>query len=136
GYRGVKLKALPIHEEVERVAAVREAIGPAIHLRLDANEAWNLEEAIAFLSQCVPYNIQYVEQPLKAHDLAGMRALRQAVPIPIAADEALHSLESACLVLASEAADLLVSKPQLAGGLRVGQRIIQSPTEQAVRSYI
>lgn len=125
-----------IQEEVERVAAVRDAIGPAIHLRLDANEAWNLEEAIAFLSQCVPYDIQYVEQPLKAHDLAGMRALRQAVPIPIAVDEALHSLESAQLILDSEAADVLVIKPQLAGGLRVGQQIIQAAAERGVRSVI
>jgi o-succinylbenzoate synthase len=139
GYRCVKLKAGlggSIQEEVERVAAVRSAIGPAMHLRLDANEAWNLEEAIAFLSQCVPYNIQYVEQPLKAHDLAGMRALRQAVPIPIAADEALHGLESAQLILDSEAADVLIIKPQLAGGLRVGQQIIQAAAERGVRSVI
>src|SRR6266581_1417336 len=115
-----------IREEVERVAAVREAIGPAIHLRLDANEAWNFEEAIAVLSQCVPYTIQYVEQPLKAQDLTGMHALRQAVPIPIAVDEALDSLESAQLILDSEAADVLVIKPQFVGGLRVGQQIIQA----------
>jgi len=136
GYHCVKLKVLRIQEEVERVAAVRDAIGRAIHLRLDANEAWNLEEAIAFLSQCVPYNIQYVEQPLKAHDLAGMRALRQAVPIPIAVDEALHSLESAQLILDSEAADVLVIKPQFVGGLRVGQQIIQAAAERGVHSVI
>ena len=125
-----------IRKEVERVAAVRDAIGPAMHLRLDANEAWNLEEAIAILSQCVPFDIQYVEQPLKAHDLAGMHTLRQVVAIPIAADEAVHSLESARLVLDSEAADILVIKPQLAGGLRVGQQIIQAATEKGVRSVI
>jgi L-alanine-DL-glutamate epimerase-like enolase superfamily enzyme len=125
-----------IREEVERVAAVRDAIGPTMHLRLDANEAWNLEEAIAILSQCVPYNIQYVEQPLKAHDLAGMHTLRRSVPIPIAVDEALHSLESAQLVLDNEAADILVIKPQLAGGLRVGQQIIQAAAERGVRSVI
>jgi len=125
-----------IQAEVERIAAVRDAIGPDIHLRLDANEAWNLEEAIAILSQCVPYNIQYVEQPLKAHDLAGMHALRQAVPIPIAVDEALQSLESAQLVLDNEAADVLVIKPQLVGGLRVGQQIIQAAAERGVRSVI
>jgi L-alanine-DL-glutamate epimerase-like enolase superfamily enzyme len=125
-----------IREEVERVAAVRDAIGPAMHLRLDANEAWNLEEAIAILSQCVPYNIQYVEQPLKAHDLAGMHTLRRSVPIPIAVDEALHSLESAQLVLDNEAADILVIKPQLAGGLRVGQQIIQAAAERRVRCVI
>jgi len=139
GFRCVKLKVGlggSIQEEIERVAAVREAIGPAMHLRLDANEAWNLEEAIAILSQYVPYHIQYVEQPLKAHDLTGMHALRQAVPIPIAVDEALHSLESAQFVLDNEAADILVIKPQLAGGLRVGQQIIQAAEERGVRSVI
>jgi o-succinylbenzoate synthase len=139
GFRCVKLKAGlggSLQEEIERVAAVREAIGPAMHLRLDANEAWKLQEAIAILSQCVPYDIQYVEQPLKAHDLAGMHALRRAVPIPIAVDEALHSLESARIVLDHEAADILVIKPQLAGGLRVGQQIIQAAAERGVRSVI
>ncbi len=139
GYRCVKLKVAfggSIQYEIERIAAVRDAIGPAMHLRLDANEAWNLEEAIAFLSQCVPYDIQYVEQPLKAQDLAGMRALRQAVPIPIAVDEALHSLESAQLILDSEAADVLVIKPQLAGGLHVGQQIIQAAAERGTSCVI
>ncbi len=139
GFQCVKLKVGlggSVQEEIKRVAAVRDAIGPAMHLRLDANEAWNLEEAITILSQCVPYNIQYVEQPLRAHDLAGMHTLRRAVPIPIAVDEALHSLESAQLVLDNEAADILVIKPQLAGGLRVGQQIIQAAAERGVRSVI
>lgn len=139
GFHCVKLKVgwgISVHEEIERVAAVRDAIGPAMHLRLDANEAWNLEEAIAILSECVPYDIQYVEQPLKAHDLTGMRTLRQAIPIPIATDEALHGLESARRVLDNEAADILIIKPQLAGGLRVGQQIIQAATERGVRSVI
>jgi len=125
-----------VHTEIERIAAVRNALGPDIHLRLDANEAWNLEEATAILSQCIPYNIQYVEQPLQAHDLAGMRTLRQAIPIPIAVDEALHSLESARPVLDSEAADILIIKPQLAGGLRAGQQIIQAAAERSVRCVI
>ncbi len=139
GFRCVKLKVgweVSVRAEIERVAAVRDAIGPAMHLRLDANEAWNLEQAIAILSQCVPYNIQYVEQPLKAHDLTGMRALRQAVSIPIAVDEALHSPESAQLILDNEAADVLVIKPQLAGGLRAGQQIIQTAAERGVYSVI
>lgn len=139
GFRCVKLKlgwGVSVKEEIERVAAVRDAIGPAIHLRLDANEAWNLEEAMAILLQCVPYDIQYVEQPLKADDLAGMHTLRQAIPIPVAADEALHGFESARRVLDSDAADILMIKPQLAGGLRAGQQIIQSATEWGVRSVI
>ncbi len=139
GFRCVKLKvgqAASVREEVERVAAVRESIGPHMHLRLDANEAWNFEEAIAFLSHCIPYDIQYVEQPLKAHDLAGMRALRRALPIPVAVDEALHGLESARLVLDQQAADILVIKPQLAGGLRAGQQMIQEAAQRGARSVI
>ncbi len=139
GFGCVKLKVgigESLQGEIERIAAVREAIGPEMHLRLDANEAWNLEEAIAVLSHCVPYAIQYVEQPLKAHDLRGMRTLRQAVSMPIAADESVHNLESARLVMEHEAADILVIKPQLAGGLRLGQQIIAEATQRGIQCVI
>jgi o-succinylbenzoate synthase len=139
GFGCVKLKVgvgESIRQEIERIAAVREAIGPEIHLRLDANEAWNLEEAITILSRCVPYNIQYVEQPLKAQDLSAMRILRHTIPIPIAADEALHDLESTRLVMEHEAADILVIKPQLAGGLRMGQQIIAEAAEHDIQCVI
>ena len=139
GFQCVKLKVgmgLSIHEEVERIAMVRNAIGPTMHLRLDANEAWQFEEAIAILSQSVPYDIQYIEQPLKAQDLVGMHTLRQEIPIPIAVDEAVHDLESVYLVLDNEVADILVIKPQLAGGLRIGQQIIQAASERGVGCVI
>jgi len=139
GFGCVKLKVgmgENLQEEIGRIAAVREAIGSEMHLRLDANEAWSLDEAIAVLSHCVPYAIQYVEQPLKAYDLNGMRTLRQAVPIPIAADEAVHSLESARQVMAYEAADILVIKPQLAGGLRIGKQIIAEATQRCIQCVI
>jgi len=139
GFPCVKLKVglgLSISEEVARIATVRDAIGPAMHLRLDANEAWQFEEAIAILSQCVPYDIQYIEQPMKAQDLVGMHTLRQEIPIPIAADEAVHNLESAHLILDSEVADILVIKPQLAGGLRIGQHMIQAAAERGVGCVI
>ncbi len=139
GFPCVKLKVglgLSISEEVERIGMVRAAIGPTMHLRLDANEAWQFEEAIAILSQCVSYDIQYIEQPLKAQDLVGMHTLRQEIPIPIAVDEAVHNLESVLLVLDSEVADILVIKPQLAGGLRIGRQMIQAASERGVSSVI
>jgi len=139
GFPCVKLKVglgLSIYEELERIAMVRDAIGPTMHLRLDANEAWQLEEAIAILSQCVPYDIQYIEQPMKARDLIGMHTLRQEIPILIALDEAVHNLESVYLVLDSEVADILVIKPQLAGGLRIAQQMIQAASERGVGCVI
>jgi o-succinylbenzoate synthase len=133
GFRCLKLKmGNGLYDEVERVSAVRKAIGPEIHLRLDANEAWNFEQARTILSACEPLAIQYVEQPLPAYDLTGMYQLRQAVSIPIAADEAVYHLESARRVLAWEAADILIVKPQLAGGLRAGQRIV----DEAARYHV
>jgi L-alanine-DL-glutamate epimerase-like enolase superfamily enzyme len=65
-----------------------------------------------------------------------MRTLRQEIPIPIAVDEAVRNLESVYLVLDSEAADILVIKPQLAGGLRIAQQMIQAASERGVGCVI
>ena len=137
GFRCLKLKlGMGVNADIERVHAVREAIGPAIHLRLDANEAWNIDQAYTILTKCAPLDIQYVEQPLKASDLIGMHNLRQAVPIPLAADEAIYDLASARHVLATQAADVLILKPQIIGGLHVSRQIIQEAAEQSVHCVI
>ncbi len=137
GFRCLKLKlGMGVKADIERVHAVREAIGPTIHLRLDANEAWDFDKAYTILTTCAFLDIQYVEQPLKASDLTGMHNLRQAVPIPIAADEAVYDLASARRVLAAQAADVLILKPQLIGGLHVSRQIIQEATEHGVHCVI
>jgi len=65
-----------------------------------------------------------------------MHTLRQEIPIPLAVDEAVHNLESVYLVLDSEVADILIIKPQLAGGLRIAQQMIQAASERGVSSVI
>src|SRR5579885_312557 len=133
GFGCIKLKVgRDTEETIERIAAIRKAIGPAIHLRLDANAGWNIEQARYILNRCAGYDIQYVEQPLKADDLTGMRKLRQEVPTPVAVDEALHDLASARRALAQEAADIFIIKPQLAGGLRTSRQMIREAMEQGV----
>ena len=138
GFKCVKLKMgrQGIQEQIDRVAAVREALGPTAHLRLDANEGWDFEQASAILSRCEPFSIQYVEQPLPAAALADMRRLRGATSIPLAADEAVSNLESVHQVLAAGAADILIVKPQLAGGLRAGRRIIQEALQQGLQCVV
>jgi o-succinylbenzoate synthase len=139
GFSCVKLKvgnAESSEQEIERIAAVREALGPAVHLRLDANEAWTLEEANAILPHCVPYKIQYVEQPLQRDDVLGMQQLRRTLSLPIAADEAVHDIESARRILRYGAADVLVIKPQLAGGLRASRRIIDEATQRGIQCVL
>jgi L-Ala-D/L-Glu epimerase len=137
GFGCIKLKlGLGVKADIERVYAVREAIGPSIHLRLDANEGWDCEQACAILTACTPLDIQYVEQPLKASDLTGMRRLRQAVAIPIAADEAIDSQANARRVLVAQAADVLALKPQLIGGLHICQQIMQEAAAYGVHCVI
>jgi len=137
GFGCIKLKVgRDTEETIERIAAIRKAIGPAIHLRLDANAGWNIEQARYILNRCAGYDIQYVEQPLKADDLTGMRKLRQEVPTPVAVDEALHDLASARRALAQEAADIFIIKPQLAGGLRTSRQMIREAMEQGVQCVV
>ncbi|GCE17704.1 o-succinylbenzoate synthase [Dictyobacter kobayashii] len=137
GYSCIKLKVGPqLRQTIELIAAVRTTIGPTVHLRLDANEAWDFELARSILSACEQWAIQYVEQPLPRSDLAGMAALRQAVTIPIAADEVLSDLASARRVLEAEAATIFIIKPQLAGGLRQSQQMIREANARGVQCVI
>ena len=135
GFSCVKLK-VGWEREIERIAAVREAIGPGVHLRLDANEGWSLEQAMTILARSARFDIQYVEQPVRAGDLEAMRLLRRAALVPIAADESLGHLESAYRILESEAADVLIIKPQLLGGLRASLRLMRDAAERGTRSVV
>lgn len=137
GFACLKLKVIEASQDtIERVAAVRAAIGPEPRLRLDANEGWNFEQACWMLTQCAPYDIQYIEQPLAAGDLEGMARLRRLSPIPLAADEALSGQSSVCRVLAAEAADVLILKPQLVGGLHTCRQIIRQASRRQVKCVI
>jgi o-succinylbenzoate synthase len=80
-------------QDVEMVRAVREALGPEARIRVDANQAWDLETAKATLTALEPYGIELAEQPVGS--LEEMAELAQATSIPLAADESVASLEEA-----------------------------------------
>src|SRR5262245_11582177 len=79
--------------ELERIAAVRAALGDDVVLRIDANAAWDVSEAIAIIRAAERYRLELVEQPVAASDLAGMAQVRAAANIPIAADESVGGPE-------------------------------------------
>lgn len=128
GFGCVKLKvgmALSIEEERGRVAAVRQAIGPGIRLRLDANGAWSVERAIRTIRALEEYDLELVEQPLRPGDLEGMARVRRAVNPPIAADEDVTGLDAARRLLEAGVAQVLVLKPMVIGGLRPARRVAE-----------
>jgi L-Ala-D/L-Glu epimerase len=110
--------------ELARIAAVRATLGADIRLRIDANAAWDVQEAIAIIRAAERYQLELVEQPVAPDDLAGMALVRASVHTPIAADESVGGPQQAAQVIAAGAADVLVIKPMMAGGLRRARAII------------
>jgi o-succinylbenzoate synthase len=101
---------------VERIGAVRSAIGPRTRLRLDVNAAWDFGAAVERLRALSEFDIEYAEQPLSAADIDGHAALRRVITVPIALDESAESEEVVDRILAAGAADVLVIKPARIGG--------------------
>ena len=92
GFGGVKLKVgRPIHEDVARIAAVREAAGPGFEIFTDANQAFALDEAIRRARRYEALDIGWFEEPLPADDLDGHARLSRATSVPIAVGESLYS---------------------------------------------
>ena len=128
GFRTVKLKVGVVESEaaeIERVAAVRDAIGSGVRLRLDANGAWTIEQAVRLLRALARYEIELVEQPVPAGDLEGLAEVRRRGPLPVAADEAVTGPEAARRILELEAADALVLKLPVVGGIAPAREIAE-----------
>ena len=123
GFRDIKLKAgvaRSMAEEVARVAAVRDAAGQHVRLRLDANGAWTEQQAVATIRAIEPYDIDLVEQPVPPGDIAALRRVRAAVRIPIAADESVCGIDTVRALIDARAVDAIVVKLPIAGGVRRG----------------
>ncbi len=121
GCRAVKLKvgSRPVAEDVGLTRAVRDVIGDAMGLRLDANRSWSLEQGVAFGRELGDAGVEYLEEPLR--DPAQLRELFDATGIPVALDESLLELRPDDLEGRREVG-AVVLKPTLLGGLaRAGE---------------
>lgn len=111
-------------DDVERVAAVRDALGPSGKVRVDANGLWDVETAVAAICDLDRAgHLEYVEQPCASvQDLA---RVRRRVDVPIAADESIRRADDPLRVRELEAADIAVLKVQPLGGVRACLRIAE-----------
>lgn len=103
-------------DDIARVEAVRDAIGPAGRVRVDANGAWTIDEAEKALHALEGFDLEYAEQPVAT--LEDMAALRRRVNVRLAADESVRRAEDPLKVAGLEAADIVVLKVQPIGGVR------------------
>ncbi len=105
--------------DVERLAAVRQAVGKEVCIRIDANQAWKPKEAVRILDQMQERGLQieFVEQPVAAHDLEGLKYVTDRSTVPVLADESVFSPEDAVRIMEMRAADLVNIKLMKCGGL-------------------
>jgi L-alanine-DL-glutamate epimerase-like enolase superfamily enzyme len=118
GFRTLKLKVgSDPREDVVRVRAVRGAVGPDVALRLDANQGYDVEAALWVLDRLETSGLEYVEQPLPAGDLAGLRTLRRRTPARLMADEGVRTPQDARTLAQDRLVDLFSIKLIKTGGL-------------------
>ena len=112
-------------DDEERVAAVRDALGPHGRVRVDANGAWSVDEAVAAVRRLdrAARGLEYVEQPCRS--VEELAAVRRAVDVPVAADESIRRADDPYRVRDLEAADVAVLKVQPLGGVRACLRIAE-----------
>ncbi len=112
-------------QDVDRLRAIREAVGPGVSIRADANQGYTVKEAIRLCELAEKYDVglELLEQPIAAWNLQGMASVRQAVNTLIEADESCFSIHDAMQIIRHEAADVLNIKIAKAGGLYNAKKI-------------
>lgn len=116
-----------LDDDLDRVAAVREVLGAAGRIRIDANMAWSVPEALDALGALAAYRLEYAEQPCaRVSELAELRLglARAGIDVPIAADESIRKAADPMRVARERAADLVVVKVAPLGGVRRALEIV------------
>ena len=126
GYAAIKIKvgnepAL----DIKRVQAIRAAVGPAVKIRLDANQGWSAKEAVRTIRKFEEdgLDIELVEQPVKAHDFEGLKYVTERVETDIMADESAFGPFEVFRLLSMRACDMINIKLMKAGGLHNAVKI-------------
>lgn len=118
GFSGAKLKVgRPLHEDVRRIGAVREAVGPGFEIFTDANQAFNVDQAIRRVRAYEELDIGWLEEPLPADDMSGHIRLSRHTGVPIAVGESLYSMSHFREYLQHEAASIVQVDVGRIGGI-------------------
>ena len=111
-------------QDAKHFRLIREAVGVDVKIGMDPNTGWSVTDTLQALDALKDHRVDYLEQPVKRHDLAGMAAIRRAgTGVPLMADEACQSIHDAHAVIAAGAADVLSIKLYKHGGITPARKI-------------
>jgi L-alanine-DL-glutamate epimerase-like enolase superfamily enzyme len=139
GFTALKLKVgTDAEQDAARVLAVREAVGPSVAIRLDANQGWTPREAVRVISRLedAGADVELVEQPVVAADLAGLGWVTDRVHTPVMADESVFGVRDLVEVIRRHAADLVNVKIAKAGGLVPARTLLELAHEHQMGTMV
>jgi L-alanine-DL-glutamate epimerase-like enolase superfamily enzyme len=131
----VKLGRQP-EEDIRRIETIRAAVGAEIPIRIDANQGWDKTAALRVLHRLSAHQIEYCEQPVKAHLIADLAWVRQHSPIPICADESLFTHTDALRLIQEKAVDYFNIKLSKSGGIHTALKINALAEAAGIRCMI
>lgn len=127
GFKALKIKVggTNIAQETERIQQIAKATKRTTRLRIDANQAWNAKRSLALIGQLnnLADRIDFIEQPVDAHDIEGLKRVTDNSPLPIMADESVFSPKDALNLLQQHACDYINIKLMKTGGLSQAEEI-------------
>ncbi|HZI82415.1 MAG TPA: enolase C-terminal domain-like protein [Casimicrobiaceae bacterium] len=123
-------------EGIDRVAAVRDAVGACMALRVDFNESLEFGEAASCIRRLEPYALTLVEQPIARTDIEGLAEIRRAIDIPLMADESVTGPASLMEIIRRKAADIVKVKVMKQGGLLRTRQMIDCAAAAGLRVVI
>ena len=139
GYDCLKVKVGKESEkDIARLSAIREVVPKSTLIRIDANQGWEPKEAVRILNgmQDRGLDIEFVEQPVKGHDIEGLKYVTERSYVPVLADESVFSVEDAFKILQMRAADMINIKLMKCGGIYNGLKITTAAEVYGVECMI
>jgi L-alanine-DL-glutamate epimerase-like enolase superfamily enzyme len=126
GFRALKLKvgAHAVEEDIDMLAALRQAVGNDIKIMTDTNGGWHYFNALRFLKGAAKYNLFLAEQPVPWWDIDGLARLRRKVDVPIMADESAAELNDLTKLIQRDAVDGFFLKVPKAGGIHKSRKFV------------
>ncbi len=124
GFKIIKIKVgTKPEEDTERVRSIREAVGEKVRLRVDANQAWSVRQAVQVIRSIEKFHPEFIEQPVKADDVKGLAAVSRQVEVPVMADESMHTPADALCIVKERAADMFNIKLMKSSGIHEARKI-------------
>jgi len=137
GFKGamIKIGTANYRNDIARTVAAYEAFGDSFPLVADANQGWDVETAIAYARGVEKCNLLYLEQPVQSWDVEGMARIRQAVSMPVSADEGCSTLHDAVNLVRAKAVDVFSVKITKNGGILRAKEIVDFAAANGIKIF-